>query len=260
MRRIMLTNMLWLSLLWLVVMPVAIANTMAIKINDIKWPPFFFPKLEGQYLGLGKELLSHCLNQETYSLDYLNLPVKRTHLYMKSGQLDIAVYSHKKSRENFVIYGKEPIFISEYGFVSVKTELVTIEKIEDLYKYKFGNLSGIAHTPEILKIIEEKRLHDEVTEGYDIDAMFGQMLTSPPRFQVMANSKETFKWRAKQLGIADEVEVHPLTVAKKPYYLTVSKASNTIDNKKMFLENIDKCLVSAKQSGKYQEIASKYGL
>ncbi|QOL24513.1 ABC transporter substrate-binding protein [Thalassotalea sp. LPB0316] len=231
-----------------------------VTINDIKWPPFFFPNLEGSLPGLGKELLTTCINNEQYQLNYLTLPVKRTHLYMKSGQLDVAVYSHKISREQFVIYGKEPIFLSEYGFVSVKDQNIEINQINDLYRYQFGNLSGISHTPEILKIIEEKRLHDEVTEGYDIDAMFGQMMTSPPRFQVMANSKETFKWRAKQLGITDKVTVHPLTVKTKAYYLTVSKKGTAIKDKQAFLDAVDTCIKALKANDGYQTIASKYGL
>jgi len=236
------------------------ATPIPVTINDIKWPPFFFPNLEGKYKGLGKELLTLCINNEKYKLNYTTLPVKRTHLYMKSGQLDIAVYSHKTSREQFVIYGKEPIFMSEYGFVSVKDQNIKLNRIADLYLYQFGNLAGISHTPEILKIIEEKRLHDEVTEGYDIDSMFGQMLTNPPRFQVMANSKETFKWRAKQLGITDQVTVHPLTVTEKAYFLTVSKKGQAIKDKQGFLDNVDLCIKQLKSSQQYQEIAAKYGL
>ena len=232
----------------------------AININDIKWPPFFFPNLENSHQGLGKELLAQCVNNEQFKLNYLILPVKRTHLYMKSGQLDVAVYSHRKSREQFVIYDKEPLFLSEYGFVSVKNQDVEINKIDDLYNYQFGNLSGLSHTPDILKIIEEKRLHDEVTEGFDIDAMFGQMLTSPPRFQVMANSKETFKWRAKQLGITDQVYVHPITVTTKAYYLTVSKKGTSIKDKQAFLDSVDECIKQFKATTNYKTMASKYGL
>jgi hypothetical protein len=35
--------------------------------------------------------------------------------------------------------------------------------------------------------------------------MFAQLLSSTPRFDIMANSKQTFYWRTKNLGIAHKI-------------------------------------------------------
>ncbi len=195
-----------------------------------------------------------------YTIKYKSLPIKRTHLYMQSGELDVSVYSYKKSREQFVVYGKEPIFKSQYGFASRASDKIIITNINDVYKYRFGHLAGLAHTPELMKIVEEKKITDDISEGYDLDAMFGQLLATPQRFQLMANSKETLKWRAKQLGVANQIHVHDFTLRVKPYFVTVSKYSKSIEYIDEFLKHIDQCIVTMKKNGQYQKILSSYGL
>lgn len=229
-------------------------------VNDIKWPPFFFPNLEKPDLGLGKEVINHCINQSSFELHYKTLPIKRTHLYMKSGELDISVYSYKEDRESFVYYSKEVIFYSNYGFASKKGDNVQIDQLEDVKNYHFGHLAGLAHTEELTEIIQQKKQLNQVSIGHDIDSMFGQLLASPQRFQVMANSLETFSWRAKQLNILDKITLHDFVIKQKAYFVTVSKTSKNIKDPHAFLAEMDNCINDLKTSGKYQDIARKYGL
>lgn len=229
-------------------------------LNDIKWPPYFLPNLEKSQIGFGKELLNTCIGRLDYDIQYKVLPIKRTHLYMQAGELDISVYSFKKDRESFVHYGSESLFISHYGFVSKKSDQLILEKLEDVKKYTFGHLAGLSHTPELTEILRLKEQKDEVIVGHDIDAMFGQLLATPQRFQIMANSKETFAWRAKQLGIASSVKIHDFTLRKKSYFVTVSRHSKNIKDPIAFLSSVDNCVKSLKASGEYSDLALQYGL
>lgn len=232
-----------------------------LSLNDIKWPPYFLPRLESpHYQGIAKEILNTCIASDKYDIRYKTLPIKRTHIYMQSGELDISVYSFKSSREKFVVYGKEPLFISEYGFATRRADNIVINQLSDITSYKFGDLSGLSHTPELNEIINKKRKNNQVSNGYDLDAMFGQMLATPQRFEVMANSKETLKWRAKQLEISNQVTIHDLTIKFKPYFVTVSKSSKNIEDITAFLDIIDQCIIDLKTSGEYQRINAKYGL
>ncbi len=238
-----------------------LALSAELNLNDIKWPPYFFPRLEAKLQqGIAKEILNICIAKQNYKINYKNLPVKRTHLYMQSGELDISVYSYKRDREEYVVYGKEPIFKIEYGFASSAVDNIQINQLSDIRQYRFGHLAGLSHTPELMEIVEEKRRSDQVSEGYDLDAMFGQLLATPQRFDIMANSKETFLWRARQLGIADEIKVHDFTIKVKPYYVTVSKSSKNIKNIEQFLNQVDQCLVELKETGQYHTITDRYGL
>lgn len=231
-----------------------------LSLNDIKWPPYFLPKLEKNQIGFGKELLNQCISRLNYDIQYKVLPIKRTHLYMQAGELDISVYSYKKERESFVHYGKEPLFISKYGFASKKSDNLVLENIEDVKKYTFGHLAGLSHTPELTDILRLKEQRDEVIVGHNIDAMFSQLLATPQRFQIMANSKETLAWRAKQLEVADFIKVHEFTLREKTYFVTVSKNTKNIADPAKFLAAMDTCIKSIKTSGAYNALAAQYGL
>jgi len=229
-------------------------------INDIKWPPFFFPNVENGNIGLGKEILSLCSNKSSYLVQYKVLPIKRTHLYMESGELDISVYSYKKERESFVHYGKEPIFYTNYGFVSKRSDNIEINSLDDIKHYNFGHLAGLSHTPDLMVLLNKKEKLNQVSIGYDIDAMFGQLLAKPQRFQIMANSIETFAWRAKQLNISDKIKIHDFILKRKPYFITVSKTSKNIKKPLQFLEETDRCIKELKSTDSYLQLTNLYGL
>lgn len=236
------------------------ANTPTLYLNDIKWPPYFFPKLESAQQGLAKELLNSCISKMGYQISYKTLPIKRTHFYMKSGELDISVYSYLADREDFVQYAKTPLFSSEYGLASKKGDNIDIAKISDIKKYSFGHLAGLSHTEALNQVLEEMKQQNKVTIAYDLDAMFGQMLATPQRFQIMASSKPTIAWRAKQLGLADKIKIHPLVLKTKHYYLTVSKSTKNIIDIEKFISEFDDCLNKMKSSYEYKIIISKYSI
>jgi hypothetical protein len=58
--------------------------------------------------------------------------------------------------------------------------------------------------------------------------MFAQLLSSTPRFDIMANSKQTFYWLANSLGIANKIKVLHFTKDFKKYFITVSKNTQNI--------------------------------
>lgn len=229
-----------------------------IKINETFWPPYFFPSAN-EDAGIGKEVLTQCINNAGYKTSYLNLPIKRTHVYVESGQVDMVVYSYKPERESFVYFGKEPIFDTEYGFVSKANSNIVINDLDDLSGLTIGYLAGLSLTPELLTIIDEKRLYDKVHEGFNIEDMFIQMTSPNPQFDVMPDAKATFYWIAKKMGISDKIQVLDYTIKHKPYYVTVSKKSKAIKDPQLFIQQIDDCIKTMKKDGSYQVILEKYG-
>jgi polar amino acid transport system substrate-binding protein len=234
------------------------ANTLIL--NDTDWPPYLFPESNSQLPGLGKDVINECLPKKLFKLKFNKLPVKRTHRYMQSGELDISLYSYKKEREEFVVYSKVPIFTTEYGFAMRADSEINIQSLDDLQPLIIGHLAGLTHTPELLAIIEQKRLTGEISEGHSIDAMFAQLLSTTPRFDIMPNTKQTFYWRAKSLGVSDKIKVPSFTVAFKEYFVTVSKNTKNISDISGFLAGLDQCITEMHQDGRYTAILKKYGL
>ena len=153
-----------------------------------------------------------------------------------------------------------PVFITEYGFAVRADSNIDVQKVEDLENLTIGHVAGLSHTPEILTIIEQKRGNGQLSEGNSIDAMFAQLLSSTPRFDIMSNSKQTFYWRAKSLGISDKIKVLNFTVDYKDYIVTVSKNTQNIADISGFLDDVDKCIVNIRENGKYNLLLKKYQL
>ncbi len=231
-----------------------------LQLNDIDWPPYFFPGSHQAQPGIGKALLTLCLQQLGYEFNYNNLPIKRTHYYMQTGELDITVYSYLAAREDAVLYGTEPIFISSYGFAVKADSGIKITKIDDITKLTFGHLAGLSHTIELNRLLIRMRALNKVVESYDLNATLQQLVHSPARIDITANSKETLLWRISSLGLSDQIRVLDFELASKAYYIAVSKNSTVITEPQQFVQQFDACLRGLKQSGQYNRIASRYGL
>lgn len=228
-------------------------------INDVDWPPYFFIGEKAPQQGLGKELLNLCIQQIGYKIEYRRLPIKRTHVYMEHGDIDVTVYSYRKTREKFLLYSKESIFRSNFGFMVKANSGIVINDLKDLAPFKIGRLAGLSYTPELMAIIKNKEAKNQVVTGYNSVSMFSQLLAQVPRFDIIANSKSTFYWQAKALGVSEKVKVLDYNIKSKDYFVTVSKKSKNIANGEKFLKKIDLCLKMLKNNGKYDAILAEYG-
>lgn len=248
---------------WLITLTVS-AKAELLAINDVNWPPFFIvsdtPTHQGIQHGLAKALLAQCINAQQYQLQYNFLPIKRTHVFMQLGKLDITVYSHKKEREQYVYYSKEPLFYVDYGFASPKDAAFSIHSLADIEPLKMGNLEGLAHTPELLQLINQKKQRGEVELSHSLDELLLKLVASPPHFDITANALPSMQWRAKTLGVLDQIKVHPFVLKRKAYYLTVSKRSKHIHDAKAFIAQFDQCIADFKQHDDYQILLADYGL
>ncbi|MGS2720746.1 substrate-binding periplasmic protein [Paraglaciecola aestuariivivens] len=239
----------------------SLATTKKLISYDLDWPPYLISESTDSNLqGLGKDIINQCTSEQGYQTSYLHLPIKRIVVFMQSGQIDLSIYSYKKHREAFLTYAKVPIFETEVGFVVRKDSNISIDSLEDLAPLRMGHLAGLTHTPELLAIINHKRLTGELSEGHHLDAMFAQLLSSTPRFDIMPDSKQTFYWRAKQLNIQDKIKVLPFVAGKKEYFISVSKKSKNINNIEAFLAQFDHCILNMHNNGQYQKLLQKYHL
>lgn len=210
--------------------------------------------------GLAKEIINLCTQRSKHNVEYRELPVKRTHHFMEMGEIDVTIYSYKEERENIIYYAKEVLFTSEYGFMVRADSEINIEKLTDLKPYVIGHLAGLTYTPELKKIIDDKAEIEQLVTGHSLKAMFDQLLADTPRFELMADSKSTFFWEAKKLGVTEKIKVLDFNIKNKAYYITVSKRSKNIKNPKEFLDKIDICLRDIKNNGVYKAILAKYGI
>ncbi len=229
-------------------------------INDVDWPPYFISEEADQLKGIGKEILELCLTEAGYHFKFKHLPIKRTHNYMKTGKIDLCVYSYKKEREIFILYGKEPIFSSQYRFLVKANSDIRIQSLKDIDTLLFGHLNGLTYTPELLQIIEEKEKKRTVNHSNSLESIILQLTANPKRIDITANSMETFLWKAKQMNVLEKVKVLNFDIKTKNYYITISQKSKSIHDKKNFMKQIDQSIRQMKKDGRYSGILLKYGI
>ena len=121
------------------------------------------------------------------------------------------------------------------------------------------NLAGLTYTPEYMAIVNEKIKLNQVTIGHSLESMFLQLLAPTPRFDIMADSKNTFHWFATDKGVSEKVKVLDYTIKHKDYFIAVSKRSKNIANPQALLNKTDTCIRQLNKDGRYQAVLSKYG-
>lgn len=236
------------------------AEKSTLLINDADWPPFFIHNETSTLQGIVKDLIAQCNDKSKYITDYIKLPIKRTHQFMRNGVLDITAYSYKPSRETFLLYSKQPLFSSEYAFIVPAGSDIVVKTLDDLTPYRLAYISGVSYNKELLNIFNNKKLKDEVIVGYNIDSMLSKLQSPIPRFDIMIYSLETFLWHIQQKGMTNKVKALDYQFIPKEYFLAISKKSKNIIDKQGFIDKFDQCLLDIKSTGEYQNILAKYGI
>jgi polar amino acid transport system substrate-binding protein len=226
-----------------------------LSISENDWPPYFFAGKPDSPEGIGKEILKMCISEAGYGYKFEFYPVRRMYSYLEDGKMDIAVFSYKKERESFVIYGKEPIFSSGYRPVVLASGNIKISSLKDFDKLKVGHLAGLQYSKPFLEYIEKRRDIIVTTAG---DSCLKMLLSNI--IDVFADTKDTVLWRAKQMNALDKIRVLDFDIQTSEYFITISKKSAVIKEKEMFLNSLDYCLKAAKTDGRYARIFEKYGI
>jgi polar amino acid transport system substrate-binding protein len=234
------------------------AEKIALDVNSVDWPPFFLDQKQTGQPGLARELLTLCINKPLYDVHFMQLPIKRTHHYMQTGQLDLAVYSFKPEREDFVWFGKEPMFHSEIG-VAVKRDFIQPLKNEvDLEPWRIGYLAGLGLTPTLAVLLAGKKHQKQAFEDYSMESLFDQLLATPSRMDLVINSREALLWMSQLPNYQGKIKVLDFSIERKAYYLAVSKKSSKIKDPTEFLKQFDQCLQRMRAEGQYLRLLQSY--
>ncbi|CCQ10445.1 hypothetical protein PALB_13120 [Pseudoalteromonas luteoviolacea B = ATCC 29581] len=229
-----------------------------IVVNDPDWPPYFFKGESYQPIGFAKEVLQLCIAKTPYQANFIYHPIKRMRNYMENGKLDVHVYSYKENRDAFLLFGKEPIFKTSYRPFVNKKAAFEIDSLDDFRGLRIGHLQGLKYSKAYFDYIEnslDKGYVRSVTANVDL-----LTLLRAQKVDVFVNTVDTVYWLATTMGMRDEIHAVDFDIQTKDYFVTVSKKSGSIENKKAFLETIDTCIRELKQNGQYQKIRSGYGI
>jgi polar amino acid transport system substrate-binding protein len=235
----------------------AARNLPTVIINNTNWQPFFFTGI-GAPKGLGGEVLELCLPEAGYKPGYVNNSIKRMYKGLEDGTIDLNIFSYKKEREGFLFYSKVPLFKSEYKpFIRVDSK-IKIRKISDFDKYKLGHRPGLRYSAEFHNYVKKRQALNSVDEA-DLDSLNIKKLIAG-KIDIFVNTAATTHWVAKEMGLSKEIKEVDYTIQSSDYFLTISKKSVRIRDKKAFLKSMDSCFRRIKKDGTFTKIVNKYRL
>jgi len=237
-------------------MPLLAVGAEVVRVNDNDWPPYFFSGNTDEPAGIGKELLERCLPNTGYKYEFNHLPIKRMWQGIQSGDLDINIFSHRPGRNQFLYYGKVPIYTASYRPIVRSKSPIEIGAIDDFDTLALGHLAGLKYSPDFLSYVEKRTENENIHVSNSNHSLMRMLLAG--RIDVYVNTRDTVLWNAKRLGVSKEIKVLDYNIRSGDYYVTFSKQSPRVADKKAFLRLIDECLIDLKQSGQYAEILSRY--
>lgn len=245
------------SLFLLPLLPERIESAELVVVEN-DWPPYYFGNNSEQLPGFARELLDICLPRTGHRPVYRFYPVRRMYSYLEKGRLDIALFSYKEEREEFVYYGSEPIFTSSYRPVVRKGSGIEIQTLADFDPLRLGHLAGLRYSPAFLDYVKEREMAGRLvitTDGRD----YLRLLLSGI-IDVFVETRETVLWRAQRLGVSGEITILDYDIKSSEYFVTVSKQTPRLEDPRSLLKSLDSCFIELKDSGRYTEIAEKYGI
>ncbi len=227
-----------------------------IEVNDSDWPPYFFAGAKDKPEGFGKELLKHCFDKTGVKAMFRHTGIKRAVKELEDGTLDVNVYSRDPRRENLVWFGEAPLFESDYRPFVRSDSNIRIRKLADFDPLRIGNLAGLAHTPDFTKYLEARDKKGEVAT-VNTPELNIRMLVSG-KIDTFVNTTPTVLWEAREIGLDGKIKPLDYVVKSGVYHVAVSRKSKRINDSKAFLEKMDRCLTTTRETSFYKAISDKY--
>ena len=173
------------------------AQTLRIIEND--WPPYYVKDPSANLPGFARELLNICIPQLGYHTDFTFYPVKRMYTYLEKGELDIALFSYRKSREALVHFSREPLFASGYRPVVRAGGGIQIRSLADFENLRIGHLAGLKYSESFLAYIEKRREAGTLVTSTTGDSCLRMLMEDI--IDIFVDTESTVRWRAKQTGL-----------------------------------------------------------
>lgn len=227
-------------------------------VAETDWPPYFFAGKPNAPEGFGKELLKMVFSEMGYSLDYKFYPVNRMYSYLQNGEIDICIFSYNKERDDFLLYAREPLFVSGYRPVVRSGQDIQISSLKDFDSLRIGHLAGLKYSKDYFEYIENRKTSGSLVTTTTGDGCLKMLIAGI--IDIFVDTSETTLWRARQMNVLDRIKILDFDIQTKNYFITISRQSKSVSDKHILLDKLDHCLKAAKLDGRYAEIARRYGI
>lgn len=246
--------------LLLVLLFYATDRAMACELKVIwePWEPYQYEDQDKRLTGLDVELLNAVAQQAECKINYIQRPWARALREIASGVLDMApgasINAERQEYANFSMpYREEVVVLVARKGESAGKPLTSLADMPGL-KFRLGVTRDYYNGPDYEELMKNPAFASLVEEVSATEQNFHKL--SNKRIDGFLVDPVVAKHQARQLGMTDKIEVHPLSISRDGIYFMFSKKSVPTE----LVERFNSALTAIKASGVHQNILERYGL
>ena len=219
------------------------------------WEPYQFQQ-ENEVTGLDIDLVKAIFKEANCSVTFVKRPWARTLKEVEAGTIDFASgASMNDEREEFahfsLPYRDETMVLMVRKGEAVKFDLKQITDITG-YDFQLGVVRDYHYGEDHKVGLETPEYKKRVNEVKDDTANLKKLTAK--RLDGILIDKYTGPYLAKQAGLFDQIEVHPVYINSDNIYLMFSKRTVA----PVMVEQINTALDRIKEKGEYDKIVERY--
>lgn len=231
-------------------MTVATSWADTLRIVTEEWPPFVYVE-DGAIKGADKEITEHLLNQLGYQVKWELKPWRRVLQDVERGEadaiLDIAPHPDYLAR---FLFSTEPLSSHETVLFHDKRRSFAFDRLDDLTGLVIGVSPGYLYNND--DFITSDAFYREPAPSFE--ANLQKLIRG--RVDMVAMSRPVGLYTSHALGIADQIDYHPLPLSQSDFYLAFHQAPQWQEPARAFSE----ALKAFKNTQEYQRILNRYRL
>lgn len=220
------------------------------------WEPYQFLSKADKVTGLDNDLVNAIAKSAGCSVSFVKRPWKRSLIEVKEGDSDIAPgASFSKERAQYAYFSD-----------TYRSETMSLFVLkENLTKYSFTNMDELMASDVDIGVVRGYHYgeHFKVArENANTTAKIQETSADENNIKKLLKRRIDFAivdpysgiHLLKQLGAANKVSIHPMTVNSDNIYIMLSKKSVSQET----VQKLNEGLKSIRASGEYQEIINNY--
>ncbi len=219
------------------------------------WEPYQFQQ-DNEITGLDNDLVKAIFREAECKVNFVKRPWARALKEIEAGTIDFASGASLNAEREAFAYFSLP-YRDETMVLMVRkgeSEKYDLKKITDITQYEFqlGVVRDYFYGEDHKAGLDNADYKKRVNEVKDDIANLKKLAAK--RIDGILIDKYTGPYLAKQAGIFEELEVHPVYINSDNIYLMFSKKTVT----PVQVEHLNKALDQLKDKGEYDKIVQRY--
>lgn len=245
-----------IACLALTMLTVGFASAATITVRADPWMPYDGDAKSGE-LGYMIEVAKEIFAAEGHEIDYKNMPWTRCLDAVKKGTYDAVVGADESEAGGFV-FPSESFGVNQNGFFVKKGSSWKYTGIDSVKQIRLGIIDGYGYDTKLDNYFEEtgKSKKIFVANGDDALSKLIKMLKTG-RIDVVIENVNVMKHTLQEQQLSNVIVNVGLSEELTDLYMPFSPAK---ESSKEYARIFDEGIVKLRNSGKLQEIMSRYGL